>query len=236
MTLQWTAVAFFLYAEIVFNLILCIPFISAQRWHFVFNWRIWSWLSPYWNKFFFAMIMALVVLFGDAIREVQKYSDPMHDPQANPNLYDLVHMKLFRAQRNLYICGFSLFLWLVMRRVVTLLNQIAETSENTTGLQAQMDNAFKAAEKHQEDNQILKKVRTLMEREQSLLTIKNQLKLEIEKLQRQLEVAEEAVRRSNAEAEAMKRQAKGLAQEYDRLLREHHLLQNLQSAEDKKDQ
>ncbi|XP_043981993.1 B-cell receptor-associated protein 29-like isoform X1 [Gambusia affinis] len=238
MTLQWTAVAFFLYAEIVFNLILCIPFISAHRWHLVFNWRIWSWLSPYWNKFFFAMIMALVVLFCDAIREVQKYSgpEPMHDAQANPNLYDHVHMKLFRAQRNLYICGFSLFLWLVMRRIVTLLNQIAETSVNTAGLQAQMENAFKTAEKHQEDNQILKTVRALLEREQSTLITNNQLKLEIEKLQSQLKAAEEAVRRSDAEVEAMKKQAKGLAHEYDRLLREHYQLQNLQSAEGKKDQ
>ncbi|XP_014840314.1 PREDICTED: B-cell receptor-associated protein 29-like [Poecilia mexicana] len=236
MTLQWTAVAFFLYAEIVFNLILCIPFISAHRWHLVFRWRIWSWLSPYWNKFFFAMIMALVVLFCDAIRDVQKYSgpEPVHDAQASPNLYDHVHMKLFRAQRNLYICGFSLFLWLVMRRIVTLLNQIAETSVNTAGLQAQMDNAFKTAERHQEDNQILKTA--LLEREQSSLKTNNQLKLEIEKLQSQLKVAEEAVRRSDAEVEAMKKQAKGLAYEYDRLLREHHLLQNLQSAEDKKDQ
>lgn len=31
MTLQWTAVALFLYAEIAVNLILCIPFISARR-------------------------------------------------------------------------------------------------------------------------------------------------------------------------------------------------------------
>lgn len=46
-----------------------------------------------------------------------------------------------------------------MRRIVTLQNQIAETSVNTAGLQAQMDNAFKTAEKHQEDNQILKTVR-----------------------------------------------------------------------------
>lgn len=34
-----------------------------------------------------------------------------------------------------------------------------------------------------------------------------------------------AVRKSNAEVEAMRRQAKGLAQEYDRLLSEHHQLQ-----------
>ncbi|XP_047242662.1 B-cell receptor-associated protein 29 isoform X2 [Girardinichthys multiradiatus] len=209
MTLQWTAVAFFLYAEMVVNLILCIPFISAKRWHLVFNWRIWSWLSPYWNKFFFAMIMALVVLFFDAIREVQKYSgpEPMQDAQTNPNL--------------------------VMRRVVTLLNEIAVASENNAGLQAQMDNAFKAAEKHQENSQSLQKA--LLEREQSMSITENQLKMVIEKLQSQLNITKEAVRRSNAEVEAIRRQAKGLAQEYDRLLREHSLIQNLQSAEDKKD-
>ena len=34
-----------------------------------------------------------------------------------------------------------------------------------------------------------------------------------------------AVHKSHAEVEAMKRQAKGLAHEYDRLLTEHHKLQ-----------
>lgn len=34
-----------------------------------------------------------------------------------------------------------------------------------------------------------------------------------------------AVHKSKAEVEAMKKQAKGLAQEYDRLLTEHHQLQ-----------
>lgn len=33
------------------------------RWRLMFSWRIWSWLSPYWNKCFFAMIMVLIVLF-----------------------------------------------------------------------------------------------------------------------------------------------------------------------------
>uniref|UniRef100_A0A3B3Y5J6 Endoplasmic reticulum transmembrane protein n=1 Tax=Poecilia mexicana TaxID=48701 RepID=A0A3B3Y5J6_9TELE len=220
MTLQWTAVAFFLYAEIVFNLILCIPFISAHRWHLVFRWRIWSWLSPYWNKFFFAMIMALVVLFCDAIRDVQKYSgpEPVHDAQASPNLYDHVHMKLFRAQRNLYICGFSLFLWLVMRRIVTLLNQIAETSVNTAGLQAQMDNAFKTAERHQEDNQILKTVRASDLYFCSDTNLKNIQYLAC------ISCSDQTFCRRPSSFEAMKKQAKGLAYEYDRLLREHHLL------------
>ncbi|XP_047453388.1 B-cell receptor-associated protein 29-like isoform X2 [Mugil cephalus] len=236
MTLQWTAVAFFLYAEIAFNLILCIPFLSAKRWRSVFGWRLWNWLSPYWNKCFFTMIMVLIVLFLDAVREVHKYSgpEPMQDAKVNPNVYDHVHMKLFRAQRNLYISGFSIFLWLIMRRVVTLLNQVAVSLESTAGLQAQMDSAVKAARQHQEDNRRLKQA--LLEGENSMSATKQQLKQEVENLAGQLKAAEEAVRKSHAEAEAMRRQAKGLAQEYDRLLREHHQLQNLQNVGDKKDQ
>ncbi|XP_026031291.1 B-cell receptor-associated protein 29-like isoform X2 [Astatotilapia calliptera] len=229
MTLQWTVVAFFLYAEITVNLILCVPLISAQRW------RIWSWLSPYWNKCFFTIIMVLIVLFLDALREVQKYSgpEPMQDAKVNPNVYDHVHMKLFRAQRNLYISGFSLFLWLMMRRVATLLNQVAVTMEDSAGLQSQIDNAVRAAKQQQEDKLTLKQ--SFLEKEKSMSAAKQQLKLEVEKLAGQLKTAEEAVRKSDADIEAMRRQAKGLAQEYDRLLREHHQLQNLQSAEDKKD-
>lgn len=31
MTLQWTAVALFLYGEIALNLLLCVPIVSAKR-------------------------------------------------------------------------------------------------------------------------------------------------------------------------------------------------------------
>ncbi|XP_020790645.2 B-cell receptor-associated protein 29 [Boleophthalmus pectinirostris] len=236
MTLQWTAVAFFLYAEIVVNVILCIPFISAKRWRRVFSWGIWNWLSPYWNKCFFTMIMVLIVLFLDAIREVQKYSgpDPMQDAKVNPNVYDHIHMKLFRAQRNLYISGFSIFLWLIMRRVVTLLNQVAVSAESSAALQAQMDNMANAVKQHEEDNKRLRQA--LLDEEKTVVAKNQQLKLEIQKLESQLKTSESAVHRAQAEVEAMKKQAKGLAQEYDRLLSEHHQLQNQPSASDKKDQ
>lgn len=236
MTLQWTAVALFLYTEVVASIILCIPFISAKRWHRVFSWGIWNWLSPYWNKGFWTMIMVLIVLFLDAVREVQKYSgpEPQQDAKINPNVYDHVHMKLFRAQRNLYISGFSLFLWLVMRRVVTLLNQAAVSAEESAALQATVENMSSATKEHDEDNKMLRQA--LLDEEMTMKAKNQQLKLEIERLESQLKTADSAVNRSQAEVEAMKRQAKGLAQEYDRLLSEHHQLQNQQSASDKKDQ
>ncbi|XP_077373111.1 B-cell receptor-associated protein 29-like [Festucalex cinctus] len=236
MTLQWTAVAFFLYAQIAINLILCAPFISAQRWRLVFSWRIWKWLSPYWSKCFFTIIMVLIVLFLDAAREVHKYSnpEPMQEAKVNSNLFDHLHMRLFRAQRNLYISGFSLFLWLVMRRVIILLNQVAVAAENNAGLQSQMENAAKAANQHQEDNRVLKQA--LLDEEKVVSDKNHQLKLEVKCLSSQLKIAKEAVCKSHAEVEDMNRQTKGLAKEYDRLLREHHQLQNLPSAADKKTQ
>ncbi|CAL8261282.1 unnamed protein product [Merluccius merluccius] len=103
--------------------------------------------------------MILIVLFLDAVREVHKYSAPeAQEAQVNPNLFDHLHMKLFRAQRNLYISGFSLFLWLIMRRIVTLVNQIAVAMADNTGLQAQMVTTNQAAVRYQADNLQLKQV------------------------------------------------------------------------------
>lgn len=45
-----------------------------------------------------------------------------------------------------------------MRRVVTLLNQVASTLQDNKGLQAQMDSAVKAANQWKEDNLLLKQV------------------------------------------------------------------------------
>lgn len=136
-------------------------------------------------------------LFSDAVREVRKYSDKDlgRDTKLQQNMYDHMHMKLFRAQRNLYISGFAVFLWLwvseflkktiiyilylgwllcfftflnfqtiplslcrVMKRVVTLINQLASVSATTAALQAQADNANQAAKKYMEDNDLLKQV------------------------------------------------------------------------------
>lgn len=126
-------------------------------------------------------------LFSDAVREVRKYSDKNlgKDTKLQQNMYDHMQMKLFRAQRNLYISGFAVFLWLwvplclcwllrfftflnfltiplsfcrVMKRVVTLINQLASVSATTAALQAQADNANQVAKKYMEDNDLLKQV------------------------------------------------------------------------------
>lgn len=62
----------------------------------------------------FSSVMSILFLSLDAIREVRKYSvrDMAADAKLQPNMYDHLLMKLFRAQRNLYISGFAVFLWL----------------------------------------------------------------------------------------------------------------------------
>nr|KAG5690390.1 hypothetical protein BaRGS_002347 [Batillaria attramentaria] len=62
----------------------------------------------------FADIFKAELWSSESVREVRKYSEPMEaeDLKHHPEAETLYHMKLFRAQRNLYIAGFALFLWL----------------------------------------------------------------------------------------------------------------------------
>ncbi|KAG7455946.1 hypothetical protein MATL_G00246570 [Megalops atlanticus] len=239
MTLQWTAVALFLYVEIAVILILSLPFISPPRWQRIFKFSIWDRLAPFWNKVFLTMIIILIVLFLDAVREVRKYSgaEPSKEAKLHPNMFDHLHMKLFRAQRNLYISGFSLFLWLVMRRVVTLINQLATCIGTGSALQTQVESANQAAKKYMEDNEHLKRALEMERVEKKSAEGAEVLRREVQKLKVELETAENALKKSRAEVEAMRRQSQGLTQEYDRLLKEHQQLQNQQQGPgDKKDQ
>uniref|UniRef100_A0A1A7X8M3 Endoplasmic reticulum transmembrane protein n=1 Tax=Iconisemion striatum TaxID=60296 RepID=A0A1A7X8M3_9TELE len=238
MTLQWSAVALFLYVEIGVIVILCLPFISARRWQSFFQLRIWRWMARFWNKVFLTMIIILVVLFLDAVREVRKYSNKEVTPDVKlqPNIFDHLHMKLFRAQRNLYISGFSVFLWLVMKRMVTLINQLASVSGTTAALQMQTENANKTAENYMKDNEQLKQ--TLMEGKGDKATAEGMelLRQEVGTLKEELRASKEGLKKSQSEADGMKKQMDGLAREYDRLLKEHQELQNRQDNGNKKDE
>jgi len=53
---------------------------------------------------------------------------------------------LFRAQRNLYIAGFALFLWLVIRRLISLIQKEAQLIASADASLKQAKNASQAAE------------------------------------------------------------------------------------------
>ncbi|XP_049331083.1 B-cell receptor-associated protein 29 isoform X2 [Astyanax mexicanus] len=235
MTLQWTAVASFLYAEIGILFFLCLPFISAKRWQSIFKLNMWSSIARFWNKGFLAMIIILIVLFLDAVREVRKYSgaEPSKEAKMTPNMVDHLHMKLFRAQRNLYISGFSLFLWLVLRRVIMLINQLAEVTDTSKALHAQTEAANLAAKKYMEDIELLKQALVDGTEEEKSGQKNELLRKEVQKLTDELKTSTEALQKSRSEVDVLKKQTEDLAKEYDRLLQDHQQLLN--QSEDKKD-
>jgi len=134
MSVQWTLVAAFLYAEIAFVILLLLPFIGARTWQKFFKSRFLRSIENQANLYFMVFIIILVLLFIDSIREMSKYStEKVHDSDHGHLDAELQHsMKLFRAQRNFYIAGFALFLCLVIRRLVILI-----TLQATLGAQAE---------------------------------------------------------------------------------------------------
>ncbi|GLD69032.1 B-cell receptor-associated protein 31 [Lates japonicus] len=160
MSLQWTAVATFLYAEVFFLLLLCIPFISPKRWNKIFKSRIVQTIALYGNTWFMVAIVILIFLFIDAIREARKYSvSETVDPSNHPTAIEHIHMKLFRAQRNEYIAGFALLLCLLLRRVATLLSQQASLMASNEAFKKQAEGASNAAKKYMEENELLQEVK-----------------------------------------------------------------------------
>ncbi|XP_027526360.1 B-cell receptor-associated protein 31, partial [Neopelma chrysocephalum] len=158
MSLQWTAVATFLYAEVFLVLLLCVPFVSPARWQKIFRSRLVALAVSYGNTFFIVLIVILVLLLLDALRETRKYN--LGDREAlhsTPGALEHFHMKLFRAQRNLYLAGFALLLSFLLRRLVTLISAQASLGASSQAFRKQAEGASQAARKYLEDNDALRK-------------------------------------------------------------------------------
>lgn len=235
MSLQWTAVATFLYAEVFCVLLLCIPFISPKRWSKIFKSRLAQTIALYGNTSFMVAIAILVFLLIDAFREVRKYSvTEKVDLNNNPVAIEHIHMKLFRAQRNEYIAGFALLLCLLLRRLATLLSQQATLMASNEAFKKQAESASNAAKQYMEDNELLQE--KLREAgidvpevgkqgvKKGLQEENKSLKEEVKTLKEELNTAKKALQKSDSDVCAMKKQAENLTVEYDRLLEEHSKL------------
>ncbi|KAM8863284.1 B-cell receptor-associated protein 31 isoform 1-T3 [Spinachia spinachia] len=232
MSLQWTAVATFLYAEVFFVLLLCIPFISPKRWSKIFKSRLIQTIAIYGNTSFMVAIAILVFLLIDAVREVRKYSvTEKVDLTNNPTAIEHIHMKLFRAQRNEYIAGFALLLCLLLRRIATLLSQQATLIASNEAFRKQAEGASTAAKKYMEENELLQEKLQDAGVEELEGGTKGgpqgeskSLKEEVKTLKEELETKRKALQKSDSDVQAMKKQAENLTVEYERLLEEHSKL------------
>lgn len=232
MTIQWTVAAGFLYIEIGVLLLFCLPFISAKRWHQIFNSNIIATLFEYGNFYFNVVVLVMALLLADSIREIMKYGKIETTPQDlhnNPQAEMMAHMKLFRAQRNLYISGFSLFLLIVLRRVVRLLSRFSVLEASNEASLRQAQNVSKQCEKLMEENEKLKKaIKDTGEEPEKGVQDEDKLKQELKDMREALEekskkLAErtEELEKTKKDLAALKEQAAGLTREYDRLLDEH---------------
>lgn len=115
-------------------------------------------------------------------------------------------MKLFRAQRNFYIAGFALFLFLVIRRLVTLITDLAQLGIQAEAAMKQAKSASDAA-------------KNLMDNDGKSGGDKSSSvgDKELPKLKELLKTKEKELEKAKSSEEALKRQADNLTKEYDRL-------------------
>lgn len=152
MSLVWTLIATFLYVEIGIVLLFVLPIASPSRWQRFFKSRFLEMINRQAQIYFYLLFGVLVLFLLEAIREMRKYSQAGNNfgnlflwlvvklykkkillpwkwsdanAEAHPNVGMQHSMRLFRAQRNFYITGFSIFLILVIRRLVMLISSQA---------------------------------------------------------------------------------------------------------------
>ncbi|VDN01250.1 unnamed protein product [Thelazia callipaeda] len=213
MTLQWFAVALVLYLEIAVVLLLLLPWIRPTLWSKIFRSRIVTTLGKHGNVYFISTLCILLLLFADAIREVRKYSGEAALEASIRHTADsenVIHLRLFRAQRNLYVSGFALLLFLVIKRIAALLSRGAQLEAAAEAAMKQAKNAAETAKSYMIGDGEVEK----------------ELKRQIEELGKELKSAQ-------VDRDAIKEQTKGLQKEYNRVC---DLLEQAEKASgDKKD-
>lgn len=228
MGLVWTIIASFLYVEIVLVVIFLLPFISPPTWRKCFRSRILALLSTYSYIYIKFFVVALGLAFADSIIRLYKYTGSIEKLEQNPvmgagNLNQQQHLNLFRAQRNFYISGFSLFLWLVLNRLVTLISSHAQLMMDYEATKKQAMSANEAAQKFM-DEALKNNEDNAVNREKESITV-NDLQMELKTAKKELQGANSALETAKTDLEVMKSQAEATKREYDRLLDEYAKIQ-----------
>ncbi|XP_047505597.1 B-cell receptor-associated protein 31-like [Pieris napi] len=119
MSIQWSFIAGYLYFEIAIVTVLILPIFSPRKWHTFFRSRLFSMFQQQAAVYFYVLLGVLALFLMDAVREMRKYSHTTDHVHLTNEMKG--NVKLFRAQRNFYITGFTIFLAFVIRRLVTMI-------------------------------------------------------------------------------------------------------------------
>ncbi|EDW78986.1 uncharacterized protein Dwil_GK10890 [Drosophila willistoni] len=214
MSLVWTLIAGFLYAEIIVVLLLVLVG-NPYRWNRFFKSKFLAMMAQQAHIYFFLIMGVLVLFLLEAIREMRKYSSHEQSGEVHLNVEMQHSMRLFRAQRNFYISGFSIFLVLVIRRLVTLISAQANLMAQSEASMKQAQSATAAARSLMEDKATDKAKEAT---EDTTLNELNKLRERVQQLTADLN-------REKKDKEAVKSQAESINREYDRLTEEYSKLQ-----------
>ncbi|XP_050592409.1 B-cell receptor-associated protein 31-like [Bombus affinis] len=233
MSLQWSLIAGFLYVEVIIVLLLVLPIISPTRWQKIFKSQFLKSLSDRASIYFLILLAILVVILLDAIREMRKYSTVVAVERDHHHVDAGLQgsMKLFRAQRNFHISGFSLFLSLVIRRLVILISNQAALLARSEAVTRQAESATTTA-KHLLLQQKISGEIVQNDSNEAHDKVTLEWKAQISELQIKNQELENQLAREKKDKEAIKSQAESLAKEYDRLNDEYSKC--VQSTNDKK--
>lgn len=215
MSLVWTLIAGFLYSEIAVVLLLVLPIASPYKWNRFFKSKFLAVMARQAHLYFFLIMGVLVLFLLDAIREMRKYSHHDHSSDVHLNMEMQHSMRLFRAQRNFYISGFSIFLVLVIRRLVILISSQAN-------LMAQSEASLKQA---QSASAAVKSLMAEKNTETAGEATEDATLGEITTLKEKIHELTSDLNREKKDKEALKSQAESLNREYDRLTEEYSKLQ-----------
>ncbi|XP_018009243.1 B-cell receptor-associated protein 31 [Hyalella azteca] len=213
MSIQWTLIAGCMYTELALTFLLLLPIISPKRWHSFFKSRFLASIYKMSHVYFMVFLAVLVLVFLDAIREMHKYSgeikSPTHGHAEHLDVEMQHHMRLFRAQRNFYISGISLFLLFVLHRLVSLISLLAVSYAELEAAMKQAKSASDAA-------------RQLLDQQDPTAASKD--------ISAELTQLKEENKKMLAQKEAALKQAESVNREYDRLMKELATLQAKEEA------
>lgn len=220
----WSSIAGFVYVEIAAAAILLLPFISPNRWQKIFRSNLVTKIAAYSHIYFNVLIAILTLVFIESIREMRKYSSALEDVDLKNNRESelAAQVKLFRSQRNFYISGFALFMWFILRRLITQTSKQAHLEAECEASQKQAKQANAAAQLllDQQDNTSNKKKESSIEEEKSVAQQLDKTKEDLVKTKMEL-------KKALNDLDSIRKQAEGTNREYDRLLKEHAKLQEV---------
>ncbi|XP_013777415.1 B-cell receptor-associated protein 31-like [Limulus polyphemus] len=216
MSLQWTLIAGFLYAEIGFMTLLLLPLISPTRWHRIFKSKFFQAVTNQAHVYFTICIVGLVLVFLDSIREIRKHAEGRKLETEHGHLdAELQHsVRMFRAERNFYISGFSLFLFLIIRRLLILISGQALLLAQNEAFMKQATSASQHAEKLMKELEMEKKEENHGNNEEKQEVHKE----EVEQLKQELQHAKEELEHTTNDLKQLKCQAESVNNEYMKLI------------------